>query len=226
MIKSATRISLTILPLVVFACGGALASTVTEPDDSTVVAVAEADGAEGTDSSDESTELSYLVPELKDAGFRLAENKPSFWNRVSFSPGIGQLGTQTLFSFRAGFNPNTWLGYEIALAHNPASSLHAMLHTFNVILRYPIPWRAQPYATLGYGMMTVYPGKAINADPVTKNTLTAGGGLEFYIRNDVALRGEVRSATVMGRELNSEGTVAYSYREYTLGFTFYRGLGK
>ena len=138
---------------------------------------------------------------------------------------MGQLGSQNLFVFRLGFSPNTWLGYEISLGHNPASSVHAVLHSFNVILRYPISWRAQPYVSLGYGMMTVHPGEALNADPVTKNTLTAGGGLEFYIRNDVALRGEIRSATVLGQQLGIDGTIAYQYREYTIGFAFYRSLG-
>ena len=100
-----------------------------------------------------------------------------------------------------------------------------LIVAFNVILRYPVPWRAQPYGLVGYGMMTVYPGQAINADPVTKNTLTMGGGLEFYIRDDVALRGEVLGATVFGQELGSEDTVTYLYREYTIGFSFYRNLG-
>ena len=169
--------------------------------------------------------LTYLVPSLKGAGFHISDGKKKFMNRVSFSPGIGQLGSQDYFAFRAAFSPNTWLGYEVSLGHNPASSLHALLHTFNVVLRYPIPWRLQPYAIAGYGMMTVYPGQAINADPVTKNTFTAGGGLEFYIRDDVALRGEFVSASVIGQERDAEGTVAYLYRLYTVGFSFYRNLG-
>ena len=99
------------------------------------------------------------------------------------------------------------------------------MHTFNVIVRNPLPGRFQPYLTLGYGMMTVYPGQAMNADPVTKNALTDGGGLELYIRDDVAMRGEMRGATVIGQQLHTEGTVAYDYREYTIGFAFYRSLG-
>jgi hypothetical protein len=174
----------------------------------------------------ESGGLTYLVPELEGVGLRVSDGKRQFKNRISFSPGFGALGNQDLFAFRAGYNPNAWLGYEIMLGHNPASSLHALLHTFNVILRYPLPGRAQPYASLGYGMMTVYPGQAINADPVTKNTLTAGGGIELYIRDDVALRGEVSGATVLGQQLNVDGTVRYTYREYTFGFTFYRSLGR
>jgi hypothetical protein len=169
--------------------------------------------------------LIYLVPTLEDAGYRVSDDPQRFRHRVSFSPAVGELGANHLFAFRVAYAPNTWLGYEISLGHNPASSLHAMLHTFNVILRYPLPWRAQPYATAGYGMMTVYPGQAINADPVTKNTLTYGGGLEFYIRDDVALRGELRGATVFGQTLGTAGTVAYDYREYTIGFAFYRNLG-
>ncbi len=49
----------------------------------------------------------------------------------------------------------------------------------------------------------------MNADPVTKNALTAGGGLEFFIRNDLALRAEVVHATVFGSQSNGEGIVAY-----------------
>jgi Outer membrane protein beta-barrel domain len=169
--------------------------------------------------------LIYLVPEMAEAGYRISPERERFRHRLSFSPGVGQLGKDDLFAFRLGFSPSTWLEYEVSLGHDPASSLHALLHTFNVLVRYPFPGRVQPYASMGYGMMTVYPGKAINADPVTKNTLTFGGGLEIYIRDDVALRGEMRRATVLGQELGSRGTVAYDYREYTLGFAFYRKLG-
>ena len=74
-------------------------------------------------------------------------------------------------------------------------------------------------------MMTVYPGKAIQADPVTKNILAYGGGLEIYLRDDVALRGELRSANILGQYRGQEETVAYTYPEYTIGLVFYRGLG-
>jgi len=171
------------------------------------------------------SKTTYLVPELEGAGYRVSRGTERFSHRVSFSPAYGQLGENQLFSFRLGYSPNTWLGYEVALGHNPADGLHALMHTFNVILRKPLPGRFQPYATLGYGMLTVYPGQALNADPVTKNALTFGGGLELYIRDDVAIRGELRGATVLGQELNSTGTVAYDYREYTIGFAFYRNLG-
>ncbi|MCI0452272.1 MAG: porin family protein [Candidatus Latescibacteria bacterium] len=178
-----------------------------------------------TGARDTGDDLIYLVPSMKDAGFRVSNDRNRYRHRVWFSPAYGELGSQDLFAFRAGYSPNTWLGYEVSFGHNPASSLHGLLHTFNIVLRYPLSGRFQPYATLGYGMMTVYPGKAINADPVTKNALTAGGGLEIYIRDDVAIRGEMRGATVLGQQLNVEGTVAYDYLEYTIGFTFYRSLG-
>ena len=189
------------------------------------LAVVASAGDDSTANAEEGT-LVYLVPSLEDAGYRVTDDRARFAHRVSFSPAVGQLGENHLFSFRIGYSPNTWLGYEVSLGHNPATGLHALLHTFNAVLRRPLPGRVQPYATLGYGMMTVYPGQALNADPVTKNTLTYGGGLEFYIRNDVALRGELRGASVLGQEFGSRGTVAYDYREYTIGFAFYRGLGR
>jgi opacity protein-like surface antigen len=167
----------------------------------------------------------YLVPELEGAGYRVSRGPERFAHRVSFSPAYGALGDNKLFAFRVGYSPNTWLGYEAALGHNPAEGLHAVLHTFNVLLRYPLPGRFQPYATLGYGMLTVYPGQALNADPVTKNALTFGGGMELYIRDDVAVRGEMRGTSVIGQELNQSGAVVYDYREYTIGFAFYRSLG-
>ena len=74
-------------------------------------------------------------------------------------------------------------------------------------------------------MTTVYPGKAIQADPVTKNILAYGGGLEIYLRDDVALRGELRSANILGQYRGLDETVAYTYPEYTIGLVFYRGLG-
>ena len=189
--------------------------------DTSVSAVGEPSAAR----NEGSTGLTYLVPEMKDAGWKVTDDKNRFKHRISFSPAYGKLGSEDLFAFRIGYSPNVWLGYEASLGHNPASSLHGMLHTFNVILRYPLSGRFQPYATIGYGMMTVYPGQAINADPVTKNALTGGGGLELYIRNDVALRAEVRGATVLGQQLHTEGTVAYDYLEYTIGFSFFRSLG-
>ncbi len=192
------------------------------PADTTAAAPAP---APETAASDAGSGLIYLVPEMDGAGYRVTNDRNRFKNRVSFSPAYGKLGKEDLFAFRVGYSPNAWLGYEISFGHNPASSLHGLLHTFNVILRYPISGRFQPYGTLGYGMMTVYPGQAINADPVTKNALTAGGGLEFYIRDDVAIRAEVRGATILGQQLHTEGTVAYDYMEYTIGFAFFRSLG-
>jgi len=219
------HVRILLLAVVVVLATFLLARAADAQTDSTVVAVADADD-EGAPVPEEKDEITYLVPELKDAGYSVAPGRKAYKNRLGFSPAIGQLGSETLFAFRLSYHPNNWLGYELALGHNPAESLHAMLHSFNVLLRYPIPWRAQPYITAGYGMMTVFPGKAINADPVSKNTLLAGGGLELYIRDDVAVRGEFRGATVLGQERDQEGTVAYQYREYTVGFVFYRSLGQ
>jgi len=185
---------------------------------------AEPRSAAATTNADSSAGLEYLVPSMEGAGYHVSNDPDRYRHRIWFSPGVGQLGDNTLFSFRAGFSPNTKLGYEMALGHNPAEGLHALLHTFNVVLRHPIPGRAQPYVTLGYGMLTAYPGQALNADPVTKNALTYGGGLELYLRDDIALRGEMRGATVLGQQQGVDGTVAYDYREYTIGFAFYRGL--
>jgi hypothetical protein len=39
------------------------------------------------------------------------------------------------------------------------------------------------------------------------------------------MRGEMRGASVIGQELNQSGAVVYDYREYTIGFAFYRSLG-
>lgn len=197
----------------------------TAVDTSAVSAGSETVPATAADSSHTGNGLIYLVPSMENAGFKVTNDRNRFKHRISFSPAYGKLGSDDLFAFRVGYSPNTWLGYEVSFGHDPASSLHALLHTFNVILRYPLSGRFQPYGTLGYGMMTVYPGQAINADPVSKNALTAGGGLEFYIRDDVAIRAEMRGATVLGQQLHTEGTVTYEYREYTIGFAFFRSLG-
>jgi len=209
---------------------GHVAGTAAAQSDSTATAVAGVDSAAAVAGDAEADTpgngRTYLVPSLQGTGYSVTNDRAKYKNRIWFAPAMGQLGSQDVFNFRVGYAPNTWLGYEVSFEHNPAQSLHATLHTFNVILRYPIPWRAQPYVTLGYGMMTVYPGQAINADPVSKNSLTAGGGMEFYIRDDVAIRGEMRSATILGSERGQSGTVNYQYMEWTVGFSFFRSLGK
>jgi hypothetical protein len=75
-------------------------------------------------------------------------------------------------------------------------------------------------------MMLVFPGESLNADPVTANLLAAGGGVELYVRNDVAIRADARAYTAIGGHQAGESAVAYRYDEMTIGLSFYRGLGE
>lgn len=168
--------------------------------------------------------LEALNPELASQPYRLAPGDRPFLNRLSVSPGYGFLGSERLFTMRVAYHPSTWLGYEGAISHNPGESVHALLHTVSAIVRRPVPGRFQPYLTGGYGMILVFPGQSLNAAPVTKNTLSAGGGLEFYIRSDLALRAEVKNATVFGRQGNRDGVVAFNYLQETIGLSFYRSI--
>ena len=147
-----------------------------------------------------------------------------FRHRLSFSPGYGSLGSKPLFAARVTYHPNSWLGYEWSIGHNPGQSVHAALHMVSAIVRYPLPGRVQPYLSAGYGMMLVFPGQSLNAAPVTKNALTIGGGLEFYIRGDLAVRADARRATMLGRERDRDGIVAYDYLQQTIGLAFYRSI--
>lgn len=168
--------------------------------------------------------LEALVPELAAHPYRMEPGPRPYRHRLSFSPGFGSLGAEKLFTFRAAYNPNSWLGYEASVDHNPGQAVHAALHTLSALVRYPLPGRIQPYACGGYGMVMVFPGRSIQADPVTKNALTVGGGLEIYIRSDLALRAELRRATVIGRQRDREGVVAYDYQQQTVGLAFYRAI--
>ena len=86
----------------------------------------------------------------------------------------------------------------------------------------PTAYAAPTFMLFSGGLML---GAVFMATDMVGSPMTAGGGMEFYIRNDVALRGEIRSATVLGQQLGVDGTIAYQYREYTIGFAFYRSLG-
>lgn len=169
-------------------------------------------------------QLEALNPELAEHPYKLKDGPRQFENRISFSPGYGTLGSEELYTFRLAYQPSNWLGYEASLGHNPGQSVAAVLHTLNALVRYPLSGRFQPYLAAGYGMMIVTPGNAINADPVTKNSLVFGGGLEYFIREDLALRGDVRSASVFGRQKNQEGVVTYNYMQSTIGLTFFRTI--
>jgi hypothetical protein len=168
--------------------------------------------------------LEPLVPDLASHPYRLDPGPRPYEHRFSVSPSFGWLGSDPLFSFRLSYNPNPWLGYEASVGHDHGQSVDALLHTLSAVVRRPMPGRFQPYATGGYGMMLVFPGRSLNADAVTKNVLLGGGGLEFYIRNDLAIRADVRQAAVFGRQRDREGVVVYQYTQETIGLAFYRTL--
>jgi len=147
-----------------------------------------------------------------------------FRERLSVSPGYGVMGQDRLFVLRAAYHPTGWLGYEATLGHNPGQSVHAVLHSFGVLLRWPLAGRFQPYGAAGYGMVMVQPGPSLNAKPVTKNALTGGAGLEWFIRDDLSLRSEVRQAAVFGEQRGQKGVVVYDYTQATIGLAFYRSI--
>jgi hypothetical protein len=168
--------------------------------------------------------LEPLAPGVSEHPYHLDPGVRPYQYRLSVSPAYGFLGSGDLFSFRLTYNPNHWLGYEAALGHNPGHSVHAVLHTFSAILRRPLPGRLQPYLSGGYGMVIVFPGPSLNAAPVTKNALVMGGGCEWFIRNDLALRGDLREATVFGSQRAQPGVVLYDYVQGTIGLAFYRSI--
>jgi hypothetical protein len=168
--------------------------------------------------------LEPLVPGLAEHPYRLEPGVRPYRNRLSVSPAWGLLGSEQLFAMRIEYSPSDWLGYEGSIAHNPGRSVHAALHTLNVIVRRPIPGRFQPYLSGGYGMIMVFPGQSTNADPVTKNALTIGGGFELFLRSDLALRADFKNATVFGRQGNRDGIVAYHYLQETIGLSFCRTI--
>lgn len=168
--------------------------------------------------------LEALVPELAEHPYRLAPGVRPFLHRLSFSPAYGSLGSKRLFAARVTYYPNRWLGYEWSIGHNPGQSVHAALHMVSAVVRRPLAGRLQPYASAGYGMMLVFPGQSLNAAPVTKNAIAIGGGLEVYVRGDLAVRVEIRRATVLGRERDRDGIVTYDYLQQTIGLSFYRSI--
>jgi hypothetical protein len=169
-------------------------------------------------------ELEPLVPELAGSPLALPPGVRPYARRLSVSPGYGRLGAEPLFALRVAYNPSQRLGWEAALGHNPGQSVHGVLHNFGVVVRQPLAGRLQPYVRAGYGMFMVSPGPSINADPVTKNALLVGGGAEFYLRGDLALRAESQLATIVGRG-NDDGSAAYRYAMTTIGLAFYRTVG-
>lgn len=168
--------------------------------------------------------LEALNPELASHPYQLAPGPRPFQHRLSVSPAYGYFGSEELYTLRLGYNPDRWLGYEAQLGHNPGQAVHAVIHSLSAVLRYPLPGRLQPYVSAGYGMVMVFPGLAVNAKPVTKNALAVGGGLEMYIRSDLAVRAEMRHATVIGSQRDSDDIVAYEYAQGTIGLAFYRSI--
>lgn len=166
-----------------------------------------------------------LVPELADHPYRLAPGPRPYLHRLAMSPAYGRLGGGRLFALRIAYSPSAWLGYEAAVAHAPGRAAHSLLHTLSLLVRRPWPGRVQPYLTGGYGMILVFPSQAQNADSVTRNVLSAGIGLELYIRDDLALRGEWKRTTALSGGRLGPASTASGYTEGTVGFSFQRRLG-
>lgn len=180
--------------------------------------------ADSTRVRQEPREVIALVPTISAHPYHLEPGTRPFAHRLAVSPAYGFFGSEPLFALRASYQPDSWLGYEASLGHNPGQSVHAALHSFNLILRRPFAGRTQPYVTAGYGMVVVFPGQAVNAKPVTKNALSAGGGVEWFLRDDLAIRGDLRHATVFGQQRDREGLVTFGYLQGTVGFSFHRTI--
>lgn len=177
----------------------------------------ESDAVEG----DATHGLEPLVPGVAGHTLSLSQGPRPFGQRLVFTPAFGQLGRRDLYAMRLAYNPNAWLGYEIGIGHNPGRSVHALMHTLSALLRYPVRFRFQPYATAGYGMVLVFPGQSVNADPVTENVLALGGGVETFVRDDVAIRVEAKRLFVPGDD-PAGGSAMYEYGEVSVGLSFYR----
>lgn len=141
---------------------------------------------------------------------------------LALTVSAGQLGDDPLYNLRLAYFAQDWLGLEATVAHNPAGSVHAALHYANATALLPNLSRLRPFATAGLGMIHVFPGTAINANSVTKLLLNAGGGTHVFLRDDLALRLEARSFTVLDQQEAHRG--AYHYVEWSGGLTFYRSL--
>ncbi|MCB9514105.1 MAG: hypothetical protein H6694_07330 [Candidatus Latescibacteria bacterium] len=166
--------------------------------------------------------VEYLVPTMAEGRMQLAPGERPYRHHLGFSTAAGSLGAHRQYALRLAYCPRRWLGYEASVAHNPASAVHALFHDFSVVLRRPLPWRLQPYVSAGYGMMIAFPGGALLADSITRNAFSAGGGLELFLRDDVALRLEARGRRVLDRQDGE--TLYYDYADYSAGFVFYRSL--
>lgn len=179
--------------------------------------------AEAVEAGADSIGVEYLVPAMRGRGLSLAEGPRPYLHRLSFSPAFGELGSEPYYLLRLAYNPSRWMAYEANIGHNPAQSVHSLVHSLQAVVRWPFSGRIQPYLTVGYGMMLIFPGRVFSADPVTANLMSAGAGLEFFLRDDVAIRGEWKGHHITnGQNDRFEG--GREYREFSFGFAFYRDI--
>ena len=66
----------------------------------------------------------YLVPALADDPFSIGEGPRPYERRLSFTPGVGTLADDRMYSLRVAYNPNSWLGWEAGLEHTPGEAVH------------------------------------------------------------------------------------------------------
>jgi hypothetical protein len=141
---------------------------------------------------------------------------------LALTAAAGRLGSDPIYDLRLAYYPCRRLGMEATLAHNPSGDVHAALHHVNAVALLVPHGTLRPFATAGLGTIQVFPGAALNARSVTKLALNAGAGTHVFLRDDVALRLEARSFTVLDQQEGHGG--AYHYLEWSGGLTFYRPL--
>lgn len=166
--------------------------------------------------------LSAAAARAEDAGDLRFSGRRQPPGHLTMTASAGQLGGDPLYNLRLGYFAGSWLGLEGTIAHNPAGALHAVLHYANATALLPNLSRLRPFTTAGLGIIHVFPGSSVNATSVTKMLVNAGGGLHVFLRDDVALRLEARSFTVLDQQEAHRGT--YHYVEWSGGLTFYRPL--
>lgn len=146
---------------------------------------------------------------------------------ITISPSIGgyvfegnqKLDNGPVYGFAAGYNfGKNWggeFGFHFIDSHSTTGDGDAdgYLLQLGGLYHFMPGMPLQPYAAIGSGIIIL--DKALAPDTSTRFLAYLGGGVEYFITDDLALRGDVRYIEVFG--------TTNSNFMYTAGVTYYLG---
>ncbi len=143
---------------------------------------------------------------------------------LELTPAAGRLGEAPLFAARAAYRLSPRLALEAELDHVLGQQVSALQHAAGLRWRAVELGRAEGFLGAGFGTFTAQAGGAVGAKSVTRSALRLGGGVLWWLRDDIGFRLDGRHHRIFLHQPTTTGTYSLTANELSVGLVFARQL--